>query len=93
MTKNGCIDRFPQTNHLLEKIELQCATHTWREHKFYQPCLLADRSAQTGQLAVVEVMVTEYRPPRIPTSCHLSACLAERLEVDKKRALYVFYFK
>ncbi|GBN86983.1 hypothetical protein AVEN_86134-1 [Araneus ventricosus] len=74
---------------MLEKGTAHYATHTWREHQFHQPCLRADRSSQAGYLAsaVVEVMVRDMcsRLPRIPTSYHLSACLATRSEVEEKR--------
>ncbi|GBN57145.1 hypothetical protein AVEN_131023-1 [Araneus ventricosus] len=54
-------------------------------------CMIRKYAAQTGQLAsaVVSVTVTDMRsrPPRIPTSYHLSACLAARSEVGKKHLL------
>ncbi|GBL79316.1 hypothetical protein AVEN_92522-1 [Araneus ventricosus] len=46
--------------------------HLWWEHQFYQSCLRADGSAQTGQLAsaVVEVMVRDMRShPSPSTTC------------------------
>ncbi|GBM03948.1 hypothetical protein AVEN_99156-1, partial [Araneus ventricosus] len=76
------IDRFPQTNLLLEGSKKHYATRTWQEHQFNQSCLRVHSSSQTDHLAsaIVEVMVT----PRIPSSYYMSACLAPLSEEEGK---------
>ncbi|GBM26721.1 hypothetical protein AVEN_175876-1 [Araneus ventricosus] len=76
--KNSCIDRFHKPTFSLKKVN----TRSWRKLQFYQSCLRANSSSQTGEMksAIVEVMIRgmRSRPPRIPTSNHLSACSAAR---------------
>ncbi|GBM42257.1 hypothetical protein AVEN_234980-1 [Araneus ventricosus] len=52
-----CIDRFTQTNLLPEGSETYYSSLTWRENQSYQPCLRADSSAQTDQLASEAIYV------------------------------------
>ncbi|GBM55266.1 hypothetical protein AVEN_272337-1, partial [Araneus ventricosus] len=62
-------------------------THSWWEHQFYQPCLRANNSAETGELtsAVVEVMIIKtcavaLHASPLPTTCPPVKRLDRRLK-------------